>query len=223
MLVEDAIRRAIDFVVSLIGLVLVSPVLIALAVIVKFDSPGPVFHVAERVAKGGRVFRLYKFRSMAVGSDVTGPGLTTADDPRITRVGQFLRRTKLDELPQLVNVLKGDMSLVGPRPESPHYVSLYTDAERQVLSVRPGLTGAASLAYRNESAMLSGADWDKRYVDEIMPHKLALELDYLTNRTLLSDLGLMCRTLLALLSDSSHQAKRDEEDSLRSPRSADRS
>jgi lipopolysaccharide/colanic/teichoic acid biosynthesis glycosyltransferase len=192
----DAGRRAIDLIASAIGLAVVSPVMAIVAILVKLDSAGPVFHVAERVGEGGRIFRLYKFRTMTVGSDRSGPAITTSDDARITRVGRILRRTKLDELPQLLNVLNGDMSLVGPRPESPHYVRLYTAAQREVLKVRPGITGAASLVYRNEAAMLSGADWEQQYVNEIMPHKIAIELDYLARRTLVRDLELMLRTLL---------------------------
>jgi lipopolysaccharide/colanic/teichoic acid biosynthesis glycosyltransferase len=192
----DAGRRAIDLIASAIGLAVVSPVMAIVAILVKLDSAGPVFHVAERVGEGGRIFRLYKFRTMTVGSDRSGPAITTSDDARITRVGRILRRTKLDELPQLLNVLNGDMSLVGPRPESPQYVRLYTAAQREVLKVRPGITGAASLVYRNEAAMLSGADWEQQYVNEIMPHKIAIELDYLARRTLVRDLELMLRTLL---------------------------
>jgi lipopolysaccharide/colanic/teichoic acid biosynthesis glycosyltransferase len=192
----DAGRRAIDLIASAIGLAVVSTVMAIVAILVKLDSAGPVFHVAERVGEGGRIFRLYKFRTMTVGSDRSGPAITTSDDARITRVGRILRRTKLDELPQLLNVLNGDMSLVGPRPESPHYVRLYTAAQREVLKVRPGITGAASLVYRNEAAMLSGADWEQQYVNEIMPHKIAIELDYLARRTLVRDLELMLRTLL---------------------------
>jgi lipopolysaccharide/colanic/teichoic acid biosynthesis glycosyltransferase len=192
----DAWRRAIDLTASAVGLAVVSPLLAITAVLVKLDSPGPVFHVAERVGEGGRIFRLYKFRTMKVGSDRTGPAITTSQDARITRIGRVLRRTKFDELPQLFNVLNGDMSLVGPRPESPHYVRLYTAAQREVLKVRPGITGAASLVYRNEAAMLTGQDWEQQYVNEIMPHKVAIELDYLARRTIVRDLDLILRTLL---------------------------
>ena len=190
--------RAIDVAASAIGLAVLSPVLALLWVIVKRDSPGPAFHVAERVGKGGRIFRLYKFRTMAVGSDRTGPGITVAADARVTRAGAFLRRTKLDELPQLFNVLKGDMSLVGPRPESPRYVSLYTAAQREVLDVRPGITSAASLVYRDEAALLTTPDWEDRYINEIMPHKLAIELEYLARRSVVRDLQLLVRTVFVL-------------------------
>jgi lipopolysaccharide/colanic/teichoic acid biosynthesis glycosyltransferase len=198
-MVGDVSRRGFDLLASAVGLTVLSPILAAIGVLVKLDSPGPVFHIAERVGQHGRTFRLYKFRTMAVGSDRTGPAITTAADARITRTGRFLRRTKLDELPQLFNVLKGDMSLVGPRPESPHYVRLYTPAQREVLRARPGITSAASLEYRDEAALLTGADWETRYIAEIMPRKLSIELEYLAGRTLVRDLQLMMRTILLLL------------------------
>src|SRR5262245_50040610 len=195
----DGIRRGFDLLASVVGLTVLRPLLGIIGVFVKLDSPGPVFHVAERVGRQGRTFRLYKFRSMAVGSDRNGPAITTAADPRITRTGRFLRRTKLDELPQLFNVLKGDMSVVGPRPESPYYVRLYTLPQREVLRVRPGITGAASLEYRDEASLLAGADWETRYITEIMPRKLSIELEYLAGRTLVGDLQLLLRTILLLL------------------------
>jgi lipopolysaccharide/colanic/teichoic acid biosynthesis glycosyltransferase len=194
----DVAKRLIDVAASLVGLFVISPILVTVGALIKLDSPGPVLHLAQRVGKGGRPFRLYKFRSMVVDAHRDGPGITPAGDRRITRVGRLLRRTKLDELPQLFNVLKGDMSLVGPRPEDPRYVRLYTAAQREVLRVRPGVTSAASLVYRHESSLLSGGDWEKRYVDEILPHKLGIELDYLAHRTVVSDLALVLRTLLAL-------------------------
>src|SRR5262245_20146444 len=198
-MVGDVSRRGFDLVASAVGLTVLSPILAVIGVLVKLDSPGSMFHVAERVGQQGRTFRLYKFRTMAVGSDRTGPAITTAGDSRITRTGRFLRRTKLDELPQLFNVLKGDMSVVGPRPESPHYVRLYTPPQREVLRVRPGITSAASLEYRDEASLLAGANWETRYVTEIMPRKLSIELEYLAGRTFVRDLGLMLRTILLLL------------------------
>ena len=124
-------------------------------------------------------FRLYKFRRMVSDADKQGPGITATGDSRITRVGRFLRRTKIDELPQLINVLSGDMSLVGPRPEDPRYVTLYTPEQRRVLAVRPGITSAASLAYRHEEQLLAGADWETVYREEVLPAKLAIDLEYL--------------------------------------------
>lgn len=187
-------RRAIDLTASLAGLILLSPLLAAVAGLVKLDSPGPVLYRAQRVGQGGRLFRLYKFRSMVTDAARRGPAITTAGDRRVTRVGRLLRRTKIDELPQLINVLKGEMSLVGPRPEDPRYVALYTPEQRQILAVRPGITSPASLHYRREEQLLQGADWERVYVEQVMPHKIQLELDYVARRSLWSDLGLILQT-----------------------------
>lgn len=195
----DSVRRGIDVAAALVGLLLVSPLFLLLALLIVLDSPGPVFYRAQRVGKAGQRFALFKFRSMVVNADRQGPGITSAGDRRITRMGQFLRRTKLDELPQLLNVLRGDMSLVGPRPEDPRYVALYTAEQRQVLAVRPGITSAASLTFRHEEQLLTGTDWEMVYRTQVLPAKLAIDLDYLTRRTLLSDLYLILRTILALL------------------------
>jgi lipopolysaccharide/colanic/teichoic acid biosynthesis glycosyltransferase len=135
---------------------------------------------------------------MIKDADIQGPCITALGDERITWFGRFLRRTKLDELPQLINVLKGEMSLVGPRPEDPRYVALYTDKQRQILSVRPGITSAASLAYRQEERMLSGPDWEITYRTRVMPAKLAIDLDYISRRSILTDLWLLLRTGRAL-------------------------
>jgi lipopolysaccharide/colanic/teichoic acid biosynthesis glycosyltransferase len=194
----DQLRRTLDFVASWAGLVVLSPLFLLLGVWIKLDSPGPVFYRATRVGKNGQLFRLYKFRSMVAGADRHGPGITASGDTRITAAGRFLRRSKLDELPQLINVLKGDMSLVGPRPEDPRYVALYTDVQRQVLRVRPGITSAASLAYRHEEQLLAGADWETVYREQVLPAKLAIDLDYLARRTLISDLKLIMQTIAAV-------------------------
>lgn len=190
--------RLIDVLAAALGLLILSPLLLALALWVKLSSPGSIFYRARRVGRGGQPFHLYKFRTMVADADRQGPGITTATDSRITPVGRFLRRTKLDELPQLLNVLQGEMSLVGPRPEDPRYVALYTAEQQRVLQVRPGITSAASLRYRNESELLRGRDWETVYTQEILPHKLALELDYLRQRTFWRDLGLIGQTLLSL-------------------------
>jgi lipopolysaccharide/colanic/teichoic acid biosynthesis glycosyltransferase len=191
--------RFIDVAVSGLGMALLAPLFLAIAVAIKSSSPGPVFYRAIRTGKDGVSFRLYKFRSMVVGADKSGPGITTAADRRITPVGHFLRKTKLDELPQLINVLRGEMSLVGPRPEDPRYVAFYTSDQRQVLRVRPGITSAASLRYRDESALLTGSDWEKTYIESIMPQKLAIELAYLQHRNLLTDLKLVLLTLWTVI------------------------
>lgn len=194
--------RLLDLFASGAGLVLLSPVFLMIALLIRLTSPGPVIYQATRTGKDGLLFQLYKFRSMVVGADKTGPAITTAEDRRITAIGGFLRKTKLDELPQLANVLRGEMSLVGPRPEDPRYVAYYTPEQRQVLRVRPGITGAASLRYRAESALLTGSDWEKIYVERIMPEKLAIELAYLQQRNLLTDVRLIIVTVLSLLTRS---------------------
>ena len=177
-----------------IGLIVTSPIVLVAAALVKLDSPGPAFFRSRRVGLNGRTFDMVKLRSMKIGSEAAGPAVTVAADPRITRVGRLLRRTKIDELPQLFNVLRGDMSLVGPRPEHPDYVRLYTDEQRNVLSVRPGITGPAVLAYVDEEAMLVGPDAVDTYVKDVMPRKLALDLDYVVHRSFGRDLRLILET-----------------------------
>jgi lipopolysaccharide/colanic/teichoic acid biosynthesis glycosyltransferase len=192
------IQRLLDFVSALIGLIVLSPLFLITSFIIKLTSPGPVFHRGERVGLNGRLFSLYKFRTMITNAATLGPGITAQNDPRITGVGRFLRRTKIDEVPQLINVLTGDMSLVGPRPEDPRYVTQYTPNEKLILKVRPGITSPASLTYRYEERMLSGPDWENEYRFKILPTKLAIDLDYFSKRTLLSDLSLMARTIFSL-------------------------
>lgn len=193
-------KRLFDISASLVGLLILAPVMAVAALAICLDSPGPALYRAVRVGQGGREFRLLKFRTMVSGADRKGPGITTAADPRVTRVGRVLRRAKLDELPQLVNVLLGDMSLVGPRPEDPRYVTLYSPEQRRVLAVRPGVTSPASIRYRNEAALLDGPDWEARYVSEIMPSKLAAELEYIEARSFWKDLAILLRTLGAVWS-----------------------
>jgi lipopolysaccharide/colanic/teichoic acid biosynthesis glycosyltransferase len=192
-------KRLLDLLFSLVGLILLSPLLLLLALWIKLDSPGPVLYRGKRVGKESSVFDMYKFRTMVVEADRLGPAVSYKDDPRITRVGRFLRRTKLDELPQLLNVLKGEMSLVGPRPEDPSYVALYTAEQRRVLSVKPGITGPTQLQYRDEASMLDGESVDDDYVSRIMPQKLKLDLEYVRNRSLLLDLKMLWRTIATLL------------------------
>lgn len=191
-------RRVIDVVGATVGMVALSPLVLGISVAIKLSDGGPVFYTGTRVGRGGRHFGLYKFRTMVVGADKQGPGITTAEDQRVTRVGAVLRGFKLDEVPQLLNVLLGDMSFVGPRPEDPRYVAYYTPEQREVLAVRPGITSVASLSYRREEELLHGADWETRYVHEILPAKLAMERDYLRRRTVWSDLGVMIRTVRAV-------------------------
>jgi lipopolysaccharide/colanic/teichoic acid biosynthesis glycosyltransferase len=191
------LKRLFDIVCSGLGLLVLSPVLLALAIWVKLSSPGPVFYRATRIGRCGEHFTLYKFRSMVVDADKKGPGITNAQDNRITSAGRFLRRTKLDELPQLINVLSGEMSLVGPRPEDPHYVELYTTEQRVILEYRPGITSMASLTYRNEEQMLSGSDWEQTYIKEVMPTKLAIDLEYTQKANLFTDIWLIIRTIFS--------------------------
>jgi lipopolysaccharide/colanic/teichoic acid biosynthesis glycosyltransferase len=189
-------KRAFDIVVSLIALLILLPLLLILAFGVSLGSPGGAFFRQIRVGKEGRDFQLIKFRSMRPGSEARGQITVGQRDPRITGIGHFLRKTKLDELPQLWNVLTGDMSIVGPRPEVPKYVALYTPEQRRVLSVRPGITGMASIAYINENEVLGrSADPERTYVEEVMPAKLALDLEYVGKAGVFTDLGIIVRTI----------------------------
>jgi lipopolysaccharide/colanic/teichoic acid biosynthesis glycosyltransferase len=193
-------KRLFDLFASALGLLLLllPGALVALAI--RWDSPGPVFFRQERVGRFGRLFRIHKFRTMRADAEHQGGSLTVAEDARVTRVGALLRAHRLDELPQLIDVLRGDMSLVGPRPEVPRYVALYPAALReQVLSVRPGITDPASLAFRGEARQLAAADDPEReYVEVILPGKLALAADYATRATFWTDLGVMARSLRVL-------------------------
>jgi lipopolysaccharide/colanic/teichoic acid biosynthesis glycosyltransferase len=193
-------KRLLDLVASLLALLLLAPLLLLIALAVALGSPGGAFFRQERVGRDGRPFKLLKFRSMRPGSEAQGQLTVGGRDPRITGIGYLLRKTKLDELPQLWNVLVGDMSLVGPRPEVPRYMALYTAEQRAVLSVRPGITGLASLAYIDENEVLSrSADPERAYIEEVMPAKLALDLRYVRERSLWLDLRIMARTALRLL------------------------
>lgn len=193
------IKRLMDVALSATGLVLLSPVLLLVALMIKMTSPGPVFHLAQRVGQYGKPFKLFKFRSMVVDAHKLGPAVTGAQDKRITSIGRWLRRTKVDELPQLLNVLKGEMSLVGPRPEDPRYVQLYTSAQRHVLDVKPGITSPASVTYRHEEALLTGDDWETYYIHTVMPAKLEIDLAYARHPTVTQDIQVLLQTLIALL------------------------
>lgn len=192
-------KRLFDLIASAVGLLLLSPLLLLIAAAVRLESHGPALHRAVRVGRGRREFTLYKFRTMVLNAAEAGPGITVSADPRVTRVGRVLRRAKLDELPQLINVLRGEMSIVGPRPEDPRYVALYSPEQREVLTVRPGITSPASVRFRDEEALLSGSDWEQRYIEEIMPAKLALDLEYVRHASLRRDLAVLWKTLVALL------------------------
>lgn len=191
-------KRLFDVLLSALGLALVAPLLVGVALWIKLDSPGPVLFRQERVGRHGRPFFIHKFRTMRV--DNAGPQITVGSDPRITRSGRLLRASKLDELPQLWDVLRGAMSFVGPRPEVPRYVALYPAELRElVLSVRPGITDPASLQFRHESELLAAAaDPEREYVEVVMPAKLALARRYVEQASLLGDIRLILATLAAL-------------------------
>lgn len=192
-------KRVVDFISSSLGLLFLSPVFLVIATAIRFDSAGPVFFRQERVGKDGVRFRIFKFRSMFVESEDRGPQITVGGDPRVTRVGRFLRRTKLDELPQLINVWKGEMSLVGPRPEVPAYVAHYNDRQLKVLSVCPGITDLASLSYMDEEGVLvESGDPLRYYLEEIMPKKLDLNLQYIENMSLLGDMKIIFQTITGI-------------------------
>jgi lipopolysaccharide/colanic/teichoic acid biosynthesis glycosyltransferase len=191
------LKRCFDFIAALIGLIGLSPVFVLTAIAVRCDSRGPIFFLQQRVGRGFRSFWICKFRTMAVDAPERGLQITAGEDPRITRVGRFLRKWKLDELPQLWNVLKGEMSLVGPRPEVPRYVEMFREDYACVLSVRPGITDPASLKYRDEAALLAQSqNPEETYVRQILPEKITLSKQYVAQASLLGDVVLIWRTIL---------------------------
>ncbi|MET3287798.1 UNVERIFIED_CONTAM: lipopolysaccharide/colanic/teichoic acid biosynthesis glycosyltransferase [Brevibacillus sp. OAP136] len=194
------IKRLVDLCCSIVGLVLFSPLFLVLSIWIKLDSSGPVFFRQKRIGKGGHVFLIYKFRTMIVDAEKQGKQITVGDDRRITRCGTILRKYKLDELPQLINVIRGEMSLVGPRPEVPAYVQLYDDQQRRVFTVSPGLTDEASIKYRHENQLLQVAeDAERTYIEVIMPDKLRINLRYLETASIRKDLGIIFKTLFAVV------------------------
>jgi len=194
-----AVKHAFDLVSAAVGLALVSPLFLLVALLTKCSDAGPVFFRQKRVGKGGQTFEIWKFRTMITDAEQQGGQLTVGDDARITRLGHWLRKFKLDELPQLINVLLGQMSLVGPRPEVPHYVDLYTPEQRKVLELLPGITDPASIRFRNESELLAGCnDPERYYVERIMPEKIQNNLQYAAEATLWSDLRVIAQTIVKL-------------------------
>jgi len=192
-------KRVFDFILSLIGLILLSPIFLIISLLIAFSSKGGVFYKQTRVGKDNIDFKVYKFRSMIVDADKKGLLSIGKDgrDPRITKIGYILRKYKLDELPQLINVLKGDMSLVGPRPEVRKYVDLYDDNQKEILKVKPGITDIASITFRNENDLLSqNPNPEDYYIQEIMPKKISLSLEYVKTRTLIKDIKLIFKTIL---------------------------
>jgi lipopolysaccharide/colanic/teichoic acid biosynthesis glycosyltransferase len=200
-------KRLLDLIFAALGLIVVSPLMAVIALVIKLSDGGRVFFAQERVGQFGVPFRMYKFRTMVANAERLGIPLTTHNDSRITRVGRWLRRTKLDELPQLWNVVKGNMSLVGPRPEVPRYVALYTADQRQVLEVRPGITDPASLEFFDEARCLGMSNPEMAYVTLVLPHKLAINLAYLERRTIVSDFIVLLATLRKLVAPNSSPAR----------------
>lgn len=193
-------KRACDFILSFVGLLLLSPVLLAIAAALKGSSPGPIVYRGLRVGRWGRPFHILKFRTMVVDAERIGGSSTADDDPRITRVGKLLRKYKLDELPQLINVLKGEMSLVGPRPEVPQYVAMFTNEEQLILAVRPGITDLASLWNADEGSFLAGSkDPEKTYLEVIRPNKIRLQLEYVRRQSFVTDLQIIWKTVWTVL------------------------
>ena len=192
--------RFFDFILSLVGLVVLAPIFIVLAIWIKTDSKGPVFYKQVRVGQNSIDFGLFKFRSMVVDADKKGLITVGGRDPRITRSGYFIRKYKLDELPQLINVLLGDMSLVGPRPEVRKYVELYTDEQQKVLSAKPGITDYASIEYMDENEILGkSSDPEKTYIEEIMPEKIKYNMKYINNKSLFEYFKIILLTVLKIV------------------------
>ena len=193
-------KRTMDIVLSACALAVFWPLLLLIALAIWIDDPGPVFYRQVRVGRNGKTFRIFKFRSMVMDADKKGLAITVGRDSRITRVGAVLRKTKIDELAQLLNVFLGQMSFVGPRPEVPKYVELYTPYQRQVLLVRPGITDYASIAYRNENDLLAGApNPETMYIEQIMPDKIELNMKYLREISPLADIRLILKTIVAVI------------------------
>ncbi|MEH7235741.1 sugar transferase [Bacillus sp. JJ1562] len=197
---NDAVKRFFDIVVSLIGLIILSPLLLIIAILIKVDSKGPVFFKQVRVGQHEKEFKILKFRTMVVDAEKQGKQITVGKDSRITRVGHFLRKYKVDEFPQLINVLIGDMSLVGPRPEVPKYTKYYNAAQKAIFEIKPGITDYASIKYSDESELLGKAENpEKTYIEEIMVDKLHYNLEYLRNRSVIEDISIIMKTVLKIL------------------------
>lgn len=227
---DKAIRRLLDTGIALTLLILLSPVLILVSLLVLLTSRGFLLYRQKRVGLDGRLFEICKFRTMTAGADRHGPSVTSADDCRITPVGRFLRRSKLDELPQLWNVVKGDMSLVGPRPQVPRFVECFDPSLRQiVLHVRPGITGPTALHFRHEEALLADkTDRESYYIEQILPIKLEMDADYVRNRSLRSDMRILTQTawmfsLAPVKRALSFQGTRKHHVGLSAPNNSDRS
>lgn len=194
------LKRIFDLITSFISLLFIFPILFLVSIIIKISSPGPVFYKQVRVGRNNKDFSIFKFRTMHLNADKKGLLTVGGRDPRVTAIGYYLRKSKLDELPQLINVLKGDMSFVGPRPEVRQYVKLYNSQQQKVLDVKPGITDLASIEFRNENEILSKQkDPNQYYIDYIMPKKIEINLKYINQRSLLKDLDVIFKTFIAIL------------------------
>ncbi len=193
------VKRVFDLGFTLVATVVLLPLAFLAGLLIWLDSPGPILYRSERIGKSGKRFILYKFRTMVANAHTLGPPLTYRDDPRVTRIGRLLRKTKCDEFPQVINVLRGEMSIVGPRPECPEYVALYSLEQREVLRVKPGLTSLAQILYRDEEAVLPDRGTETYYVTDVLPSKLTLDLYYVQHWSLLLDFKVFVLGLLALL------------------------
>ena len=195
--INSIVKRIFDFFAALIGIIILLPIFIIVSIAIKLDSPGNIMFLQKRVGKCGKKFDIFKFRTMVTNAERLGKQITVGKDNRITKVGAFLRKYKIDELPQLFNVLKGDMSLVGPRPEVPKYVALYNEEQKKVLSVRPGITDLASLKYSDENDILGKVENpEEYYINVIMKDKLSLNLEYIEKSNLFFDISLVIKTIL---------------------------
>ncbi|MEJ6471773.1 sugar transferase [Fusobacterium nucleatum] len=193
------LKRIFDITLSLFGLIILLPFMLIIAILIKIDSKGPVFFKQIRVTKNGKEFKIFKYRTMRVGSDKYSQ-ITVGKDGRITKIGSFLRKYKLDEIPQLINVLIGDMSLVGPRPEVPKYVALYTDEQKEILKVRAGITDYASIEFSDENDLLASEEEpEKAYIEKIMPKKIELNKKYLSEVSILTDIKIILLTIKKIL------------------------
>jgi lipopolysaccharide/colanic/teichoic acid biosynthesis glycosyltransferase len=194
------LKRLFDLIFSLLGFILVLPVLLLIAILIKKEDRGPVFYRGVRIGKAGKPFKMFKFRTMVINADKIGGPSTADDDPRITKTGKFMRKYKLDELPQLINVLTGEMSFVGPRPEVPFYVNMFTEQEKKILDVRPGITDWASLWDSDEGAILAGSsDPEKTYMEKIRPEKIRLQLKYVQERSFFIDMKIIFQTFIKII------------------------
>ena len=201
---KDIVKRIFDLSVATLGLIALSPILIGIIIWIKIDSKGDVFYRGMRIGRNGKSFRIFKFRTMVMNAESIGPSSTSGDDPRITKIGSFMRKYKIDELPQLINVVKGEMSLVGPRPEVNRFVDMYNEEEKAILTTRPGITDWASLKFPNEDEILKAhadeyPDADDAYAVYIRPEKLRLQLAYVKNHNLLTDLRILYKTFAVII------------------------